>query len=58
VGKKPYGKSQLKAQAGGLKNKKTIVMNLKNIQKTAKASVVAVALGVAMIAGSAAKAER
>src|ERR1039457_6669782 len=32
-------------------------MNLKNIGKTAKSSVVAVALGVAMVAGSAAKAE-
>ena len=32
-------------------------MNLKNIRKTAKAGVVAVALGVAMVAGSSAKAE-
>ena len=39
------------------KNKKIIIMNLKNIRKTAKAGVVAVALGVAMVAGSSAKAE-
>src|ERR1039457_1541280 len=43
-------------QKGG-KRLKTIVMNLKNIGKTAKSSVVAVALGVAMVAGSPAKAE-
>ena len=45
------------ASCGGAKKLKNLVMNLKNIQKTAKASVAAVALGVAMIAGSAAKAE-
>src|ERR1035438_6041640 len=39
------------------KNKKIIIMNLKNIRKTAKAGVVAVALGVVMVAGSSAKAE-
>ena len=39
------------------KNKKNIIMNLKNIRKTAKAGVVAVALGVAITAGSSAKAE-
>jgi hypothetical protein len=47
------------AECGGQKTKKqkNIIMNLKNIRKTAKAGVVAVALGVAMVAGSSAKAE-